>query len=780
MFALFASIISWARQSIDRSSDLWQTLIDSEPIQAINPEDSLYKIIFGLFVLLMFTLYIGQKARTAFAVYRGLPTGFLGTIFISIVWFFFDRIASLWEALYGIYQPSLDENPPTPQASHRVIAPSCPQVIQQGVIRQPVGNKPAVNTPVVKKPVVQTPILQEHIQQPIQEPINEDLLMMSYVENQIDDLIGIIHSLLGTLIISAFNIGVEILKSIFPVTGSLFFGLFTIATIVALSQLFGAEFTKLFVSVLEIAWSWVTSSFALLTVGTHSVLAIQAWLTYAIEARFGSKVLSMLFFFSLGALTVGMKKTNDWFANVWYGIFARLFGLGIWVTALWMLVARLFSQYSDFVSDYFLSLSYLDPDNTYLFISVSFVIAFKLCKTLVHSITYRNYRPSPMTASPKFSPSDVTVMVTIRRGESGTDKKFLAGLDSILENGPAKVIIATKGLDRHKLMNVVSVKYSTHRVKVTSIAESNLRRQFIKATDSVETKIVCHADSGICWSPVFLLDALTPFDDENVDLVGVPTIMNRVAFVANPKLAFSGLRVNWRRFLHYLASIYYERYNFDSQAANNIDGGIQAVSSRTALIRTDVVQSSAFRLQFITETWLFGQIPSCGGMRVDAAEFITRFVLNSGKKTVFRTTPHSTISIRDSKLGFFTFCRTITLGYRSTWRSNLTSLFSDGKCCWYRTSWTTYSMFIMSLANFSMFYDSLMVYLLWRCCANLATMTVFGIILLYSKVIKQLAHLNRNPSDWWFVPAGIIFGYFCSFLKLFGMLTVWNIESEPS
>ena len=49
--------------------------------------------------------------------------------------------------------------------------------------------------------------------------------------------------------------------------------------------------------------------------------------------------------------------------------------------------------------------------------------------------------------------------------------------------------------------------------------------------------------------------------------------------------------------------------------------------------------------------------------------------------------------------------------------------------------------------------------------------------MLFSKTIKLVPHLLRNPGDVRFVPVSIFFGYFHNLIKLYGFLTVTEVRT---
>lgn len=52
--------------------------------------------------------------------------------------------------------------------------------------------------------------------------------------------------------------------------------------------------------------------------------------------------------------------------------------------------------------------------------------------------------------------------------------------------------------------------------------------------------------------------------------------------------------------------------------------------------------------------------------------------------------------------------------------------------------------------------------------------------MVFSKTIKLVPHLLRNPGDVRFVPVSIFFGYFHNLIKLYGAITVTEVRTSDS
>jgi cellulose synthase/poly-beta-1,6-N-acetylglucosamine synthase-like glycosyltransferase len=297
-------------------------------------------------------------------------------------------------------------------------------------------------------------------------------------------------------------------------------------------------------------------------------------------------------------------------------------------------------------------------------------------------------------------------------------------------------------------------------IVVIAVNVANKRAQFVHALKKVETPITCYADDHVFWPITFLKHALAPFEDPLVGLVGTVKRVERVK---------TGSFME--RFLNYIAVIYLERHNFECTASYNLDGGVFVISGRTALTRTEIMHSVEFRQGFLNEKWWWGTV---GPMKVDDDNFITRFMVNHGYKTVFHNEPAALMQTSlGVEGGFEKFRGQLIRWVRTTWRSNSTSLFAERKV-WHAHPWTTYAMMISLFFNISLIYDPLLFYTLSRS----GYLKEYGYALLgflvVSKTIKQVPHLIRNPDDWPFWLANFLFVYFHSMLKIYAFFTAKN------
>jgi cellulose synthase/poly-beta-1,6-N-acetylglucosamine synthase-like glycosyltransferase len=390
--------------------------------------------------------------------------------------------------------------------------------------------------------------------------------------------------------------------------------------------------------------------------------------------------------------------------------------------------------------------------------------AFKFVKVFVHTISfYLLTKPARQPLHPTFSPRDITVIVPTV-GE--LDAEFIECIESILANRPNKVIVVTVGLAKFtKAREVCSTIDARHgnngKVSVLATTEANKRAQLLRGVLEVDTPFIVYSDDHVFWPTTFLKSILAPMEDPQVGIVGTIKHVRR-----DRSGGF------WESFMNYIACLYLERHNFECTATYNLDGGVFVISGRTALVRTSIMQDIDFRKGYLREMWFWGTV---GPMKVDDDNYITRWMVNHGWKTVFHNAPDA---IMETSLGTTggveKFRGQLIRWVRTTWRSNSTSLFAE-RNCWSVHPWTTYAMFISSFVNIAIIYDPLLIYTLYR-SGYTQYMCTLLLAILVSKLIKPIEHMRREPQDLWvMLPLGLLFGYVHSLFKIWAFFTARNI-----
>lgn len=186
--------------------------------------------------------------------------------------------------------------------------------------------------------------------------------------------------------------------------------------------------------------------------------------------------------------------------------------------------------------------------------------------------------------------------------------------------------------------------------------KANKRLQMIQGLKTATTAITIFADDDVFWRPTFLTYILAPFEDSNVGAVGGFTSPYRMP---NPN------------FWEFLGAAYLERWNFEISATSNMDGGVACLSGRTVAVRTKILQKKDFLQEFAHEKWL-GMVSLA---TADDDNCMTRWLVNHGWKIRIQCAEEAklTTALEEDSI----FLGQCVRWSRTTWRSNITSMFVD-------------------------------------------------------------------------------------------------------
>lgn len=250
------------------------------------------------------------------------------------------------------------------------------------------------------------------------------------------------------------------------------------------------------------------------------------------------------------------------------------------------------------------------------------------------------------------SPSDVTVVVATLTGD-GED--FRSCIQSILACCPKRIYIVTPDENVVRLRRSFN-PLSTSVIEVIGVERANKRLQMIQGLIRSETAITIFADDDVIWQPTFLIYLLAAFEDPSVGAAGT---CQRLRRVPNPGC--------W----NILGAFYLERRNFEISATTHIDGGTACLSGRTSAHRTHILLNRAFIEGFANEVWL-GYIPLG---TADDDNFLTRWMVNHGWKIKIQYCKEAELQTTfTSDARFLDQCARWS---RTTWRSNITSMFIE-------------------------------------------------------------------------------------------------------
>jgi Glycosyltransferase like family 2 len=394
---------------------------------------------------------------------------------------------------------------------------------------------------------------------------------------------------------------------------------------------------------------------------------------------------------------------------------------------------------------------------------------FKFLKVVVHLGSWLMYTPYRGPGEPSITAGDVTVVLPT---VGDLDDEFVECIQSILDTHPNKIVVVTIDSKVARARDVCNA-INQEKIVVLSVGpQGNKRRQVICGVQQAKTRITVLADDHVFWPRDFLRSALAPFEGCCIGIVGTAKRVRRTQG-----------RFGFPDFLNYIACIYLERHNFECTASSNIDGGVFVISGRTVLLRTAIIKDPNFAKAYLNEYWLRGLI---GPLNADDDNFITRLMVNQGWKAVFQNDPEA---VMETSLGTYggwkKFRGQLDRWARTSWRSSYTTLFVD-RVVWQTQRWSAYAVHLSALVNLAFFYESALFYTLYRAdlpnwvSRNLldknSSFVLLGIILFASKLIKPFPHLWRNPRDLVYLPFGVLFGYWHSWVKLWALMTCWDVS----
>jgi cellulose synthase/poly-beta-1,6-N-acetylglucosamine synthase-like glycosyltransferase len=391
------------------------------------------------------------------------------------------------------------------------------------------------------------------------------------------------------------------------------------------------------------------------------------------------------------------------------------------------------------------------------------LFAFRYFRLAVNIVSYLAYKPSPITARPSYTSSDVTVLIpTVDNNEA-----FFNCAQSICLNNPACLFVITASQEMRDAidagLSILRDEFPKVNIEVHNTAAPNKRRQIDYVTPLIQTRLTCMVDATVIWGPRFLLSALAPFEDPNICLVGTN---KRVQRVRNAGLFAS--------FWNFIGCLYLERHNFECRAQNAISGEVFVISGRTNVIRTAIIQDPNFRIGYTDEYCFFNKF---GPLAADDDNFIVRWILKQGGGIKFQYDDDARIGI--APIGefprFLSQCRRWA---RTTWRSNPAALRIPH--VWINQPYSVYSIYLASFLNFALFTDAFLVYLMCQTDyiseSNRTGIWLLVTWIICSKGVKLITYFYREPRDVLFFPFYILFVYYHSFLKLWALLTFWDIS----
>ncbi|EXJ94459.1 hypothetical protein A1O1_02855 [Capronia coronata CBS 617.96] len=388
-----------------------------------------------------------------------------------------------------------------------------------------------------------------------------------------------------------------------------------------------------------------------------------------------------------------------------------------------------------------------------------FLVVFRYLRLVVHIVSYCAYKPSPVSGSRSMTEKQCSIIIPTVDPEN---PHFHECLLWILTNDPLEIHIVTVGKRLQQLTKKVVRRYQAAfpsiRILVSATKTANKRQQVAHALPYVRGAITFLVDDTVFWpSPNFLRTAVAPFEDPEVGGVGT-----------NKRVRRENLAFGFSSFWNMMGALYLERHNFEIRATNTIDGGVFVISGRTCAYRTNILQDPSFLEGYNNERFFFGLR---GPLNADDDNFITRWLVTHNWKIKIQYCQDSMI---ETVLGTYPkFLSQCLRWSRTTWRSNTASLITD-RTVYRAQPWCVYAVYLTSLVNFALFYDTALVYTLSRShFYSPATLQTLGMCIVLSKLVKLVPYFCRHPADLIYLLGYFVFAYFHSFIKLYAGLTFW-------
>jgi hypothetical protein len=391
-----------------------------------------------------------------------------------------------------------------------------------------------------------------------------------------------------------------------------------------------------------------------------------------------------------------------------------------------------------------------------------FVFLFRYIRVALTVLGHSKYRSMPISKTPKYKASDVTVVIPTTDMMPET---FHRVVRSILKHSISKLIITTAGPKAQAQEAPFLSLFSDSRIMVLHCDGTGRRKQTAHVMPYVHAPLLILQDDHTYWPPKtsWLKSVLTPFDEPNTGAVGV----GLEARHRQHPFSFAG-------FMNFLGMTYLDRRRYEYCGTYGIDRGVSTLAGRFGAFRTEIYANENFLEAYLNEhVW-----HNSGPLDADDDKFHTRWLIEHGWDIALQAGPETTMT---TELGQWPkFNGQVIRWLRTSCRSNPSSL--SHRISWVRHPYTTYTL-LAWFFRLSLIQESLMFWLLYAMLRAYNIMPAFRMtaLTLYAfvstmKFVKISAHFKKYPSDMVYFPFYVLFGYWCTLVKIFAFFTWWDIH----
>jgi len=403
------------------------------------------------------------------------------------------------------------------------------------------------------------------------------------------------------------------------------------------------------------------------------------------------------------------------------------------------------------------------PSSQTCLLLLVFVFLLRYTRVAMTIIGNLKYRQTDVSRSPKFNASDLTVVIPT------TDimpETFHRVVRSVLAHSVAKLIISTAGPKAEKDEEAFRFLFSDPRIALVHRDVASRREQTAHAMKYVDTPLLILQDDHTYWPnrSSFLRYVLAPFEEPSTGAVGV----GLEARHRQHPFSVSG-------FWNFLGMTYLVRRHYEYCGTYGIDRGVSTLSGRFGAFRTEIYASKDFLKAYLNERVCFGLV---GPLNVDDDKFHTRWLVEHDWDIKLQAGPETTMT---TELGEWPrFNEQVSRWLRTSVRSNPRHLVHMKS--WTRHPYTTWTLLVWFF-RLSLVLEPLMFWLLHGVLETHDQQKHFKIaaVALYAwitvmKFFKIFGHFKKYPTDIMYFPGYILYGYWCTPVKIWAMLT-WSNAS---